>query len=147
VPSRRSTACGPFLILLNQASEPCEVTLPESGYISSAAKLGAIRTALWTASRAAAALGPASLIEHPLLEKWTRDVHGFEFMEGMSNIQRIHVWSGAISRWSRIAGGAPEVTLTGGAAWVAELVGVRHIAVTLTHQSDLVVAVAVASTR
>lgn len=29
-----------------------------------------------------------------MLEKWTRDVHGFEFMEGTSNIQRIHVAQG-----------------------------------------------------
>jgi alkylation response protein AidB-like acyl-CoA dehydrogenase len=67
---------------------------PESAYISGAAKLGATRTALRTARWAGAALGPASLIEHPLLEKWTRDVHGFEFMEGTSNIQRIHVAQG-----------------------------------------------------
>ena len=41
--------------------------------------------------------------------------------------------------------GAPHVTLTGGARQVAERLGVRHIALTLTHQEDLVVAVAVAS--
>ena len=40
--------------------------------------------------------------------------------------------------------GAPQVTLTGGARQVAELEGVRHIALALTHQADLVVAVAVA---
>ncbi len=67
---------------------------PESGYISGAAKLCATRTALRTARWAGAVLGPACLIEHPLLEKWTRDVHGFEFMEGTSNIQRIHVAQG-----------------------------------------------------
>ena len=41
--------------------------------------------------------------------------------------------------------GAPQVTLTGGARLVAEQAGVRHIALTLTHQQDLVIAVAVAS--
>jgi holo-[acyl-carrier protein] synthase len=40
--------------------------------------------------------------------------------------------------------GAPQVTLAGGARQVAELAGVGHIALTLTHQADLVVAVAVA---
>lgn len=67
---------------------------PDHGYLPSAAKLAASRTAVATARWAAAALGPASLIEHPLLEKWTRDVFSFEFMEGTGNIQRIHVAQG-----------------------------------------------------
>ncbi|MFD1045352.1 hypothetical protein ACFQ1S_07010, partial [Kibdelosporangium lantanae] len=33
----------------------------------------------------------AALVEIPLLEKWTRDVCAFEFMEGTSDIQRQHV--------------------------------------------------------
>ena len=33
----------------------------------------------------------SSLAELPLLEKWTRDVRSFEFMEGTGNIQRGHV--------------------------------------------------------
>lgn len=41
--------------------------------------------------------------------------------------------------------GAPQVTLTGGARQVADQAGVRHIALTLTHQQSLVIAVAVAS--
>jgi holo-[acyl-carrier protein] synthase len=41
--------------------------------------------------------------------------------------------------------GAPQVTLTGGARQVAEQAGVGPIALTLTHQADLVVAVAVAT--
>jgi alkylation response protein AidB-like acyl-CoA dehydrogenase len=67
---------------------------PESRYLSCAAKLAATRIAVETARWAAVALGPASLIEHPLLEKWSRDVCGFEFMEGTGNIQRIHVARG-----------------------------------------------------
>jgi alkylation response protein AidB-like acyl-CoA dehydrogenase len=67
---------------------------PDSGYMPSAAKLGATRAAVQTARWAVAALGPASLIEHPLLEKWSRDACGFEFMEGTGNIQRIHVAQG-----------------------------------------------------
>ncbi len=68
--------------------------VPESRYLSCAAKLAATRMAVETARWAAFALGPASLIEHPLLEKWSRDAHGFEFMEGTANIQRIHVAQG-----------------------------------------------------
>ena len=40
--------------------------------------------------------------------------------------------------------GAPSVTLTGGARKMAVEAGLREISVTLTHQADLVVAVAVA---
>ncbi len=47
-----------------------------------------------TARWAAAALGPAGLLEHPLLEKWTRDACAFEFMEGPGNVQRLHVARG-----------------------------------------------------
>ncbi|GLH99265.1 acyl-CoA dehydrogenase family protein [Phytohabitans aurantiacus] len=36
-------------------------------------------------------LDPAALLSVPLLEKWTRDVCGFEFMEGTSDIQRQHI--------------------------------------------------------
>jgi len=41
--------------------------------------------------------------------------------------------------------GAPQVTLTGGARRVADQAGVQHISLTLTHQADLVVSVAVAT--
>jgi alkylation response protein AidB-like acyl-CoA dehydrogenase len=46
----------------------------------------AVRTTRW----AATALGPGSMLEHPLLEKWSRDVHAFEFMDGTSNMLRLH---------------------------------------------------------
>jgi alkylation response protein AidB-like acyl-CoA dehydrogenase len=67
---------------------------PERGYFASAAKLSAVRMAVQTARWAAAAIGPAGLLEHPLLEKWTRDVRAFEFMDGTSNMQRLHVARG-----------------------------------------------------
>jgi alkylation response protein AidB-like acyl-CoA dehydrogenase len=67
---------------------------PDRGYLSCAAKLNATSVAVETARWGAAALGPASLIEHPLLEKWTRDACSFEFMEGTGNIQRLHVAQG-----------------------------------------------------
>jgi alkylation response protein AidB-like acyl-CoA dehydrogenase len=67
---------------------------PERGYLSSAAKLGATRMAVEIGRWASGALGPAGLLEHPLLEKWGRDVCAFEFMEGTGNIQRLHVARG-----------------------------------------------------
>jgi alkylation response protein AidB-like acyl-CoA dehydrogenase len=67
---------------------------PERGYLSSAAKVGATRVGVETARWAAGAVGPGGLIEHPLLEKWTRDVRAFEFMEGTENIHRLRLAAG-----------------------------------------------------
>lgn len=67
---------------------------PQRGYLSCAAKLGATRMAVRVGRWCAGALGPSGLIEHPLLEKWTRDACAFEFMEGTTNIQRMHVTRG-----------------------------------------------------
>ncbi|HEU5425705.1 MAG TPA: acyl-CoA dehydrogenase [Actinocrinis sp.] len=70
---------------------------PDNSYLSCAAKLGATRMAVQTARWASGAMGPAGLLEHPLLEKWTRDVCAFEFMEGTGDIQRLHVAKGYLS--------------------------------------------------
>ncbi|ALG10437.1 acyl-CoA dehydrogenase family protein [Kibdelosporangium phytohabitans] len=56
-----------------------------------AAQLGEDATLL-----AAELLGPGSLIEHPWLEKAYRDVRGFEFMEGTSNLHRLSVFQGLL---------------------------------------------------
>jgi alkylation response protein AidB-like acyl-CoA dehydrogenase len=64
---------------------------PDARQPPSVAKLHATDTAVRTTRWAAAALGPGSLLEHPLLEKWSRDVHAFEFMDGTSNILRLHI--------------------------------------------------------
>jgi alkylation response protein AidB-like acyl-CoA dehydrogenase len=45
---------------------------------------------------AARLLGPASLIEHPWLDKLYRDVRAFEFMEGTGNIHRHGVFQGLL---------------------------------------------------
>jgi alkylation response protein AidB-like acyl-CoA dehydrogenase len=66
----------------------------EQAYFPSAAKLSAVPLGLATARWATGSLGPAGLFEHPLLEKWCRDVRAFEFMEGTTNIQRLHVSQG-----------------------------------------------------
>ena len=67
---------------------------PGRGYVASAAKLGAVRVAVETGRWVARVMGPGGLLEYPLLEKWTRDVCAFEFMDGTSNIQRLHVERG-----------------------------------------------------
>lgn len=41
-------------------------------------------------------LGPASLIEHPRLEKTYRDVRAFEIMEGTTNLHRLSVFRGLL---------------------------------------------------
>jgi alkylation response protein AidB-like acyl-CoA dehydrogenase len=41
-------------------------------------------------------LGPASLIEHPWLEKTCRDVRAFEIMEGTTNLHRLSVLQGLL---------------------------------------------------
>lgn len=63
---------------------------PDDRRPASVAKLHNTTLAINTTRWAAAALGPGSLLEHPLLEKWSRDVHAFEFMDGTSNVLRLH---------------------------------------------------------
>ncbi|MDI5970922.1 acyl-CoA dehydrogenase family protein [Streptomyces sp. SL13] len=66
----------------------------QRGYLSSAAKLGATRMVVEVARWASGVMGPSGLLEHPLLEKWTRDAGAFEFMDGTGNVQRLHVARG-----------------------------------------------------
>jgi alkylation response protein AidB-like acyl-CoA dehydrogenase len=67
---------------------------PERAYWSSAVKLAAVDMAVATGRWAARVMGPGGLLEHPLLEKWCRDVCAFEFMDGTSNMQRLHIERG-----------------------------------------------------
>jgi alkylation response protein AidB-like acyl-CoA dehydrogenase len=67
---------------------------PRRGALASAAKLHAVRLAERCTLTAAMFLGPGSLLEHPLLEKWLRDARGFEFMEGTSTMQKLNVFAG-----------------------------------------------------
>lgn len=64
---------------------------PDGTRPSSTAKLAAVAAAREAARWAVNALSPAALADQPLLEKWTRDVGAFEFMEGTSDIQRQHL--------------------------------------------------------
>jgi len=74
---------------------------PDAVRPPSTAKLHATDLAVRTTHWAARALGPGALLEHPLLEKWSRDVHAFEFMDGTSNIQRLHITHDLSARKAR----------------------------------------------
>lgn len=62
----------------------------------SGVKMRAARLAEDATLLAARLLGPASLVEHPWLDKAYRDVRAFEFMEGTGNIHRRGVFQGLL---------------------------------------------------
>lgn len=84
----------------------------DAGQLSSLAKLTATPLAREASRWAVRSLGPEALVERPLLEKWSRDVCAFEFMEGTSDIQRQHVVKSYLKGRARrgIAAGAKEQT-------------------------------------
>jgi alkylation response protein AidB-like acyl-CoA dehydrogenase len=61
-----------------------------------AVKMRAAQLGERAAILAAELLGPASLIEHPWLEKAYRDLRAFEIMEGTSNLHRLSVFQGLL---------------------------------------------------
>jgi alkylation response protein AidB-like acyl-CoA dehydrogenase len=61
-----------------------------------AVKAAAARVAEDATRLAAELLGPASLIEHPWLEKTYRDVRAFEIMEGPVNLHQLSVFQGLL---------------------------------------------------
>jgi alkylation response protein AidB-like acyl-CoA dehydrogenase len=64
-------------------------------------KLGGTRLAVDVSEWAMRVAGPGGWAQHPLLEKWNRDVRGFEFMDGTTNIQRLHIAQGYLREKSR----------------------------------------------
>jgi len=62
---------------------------PDGRRAPSLAKLHATNLAIEVTRWAETALAPGALLDHPLLEKWCRDVYAFEFMDGTSNILRL----------------------------------------------------------
>lgn len=83
--------------LLYEAAAAVDLS-PDDRRPASIAKLHATALAIKVTRWAAAALGAGSLLEHPLLEKWCRDVYAFEFMDGTSNILRLHITQGIGAR-------------------------------------------------
>ncbi|WP_258036908.1 acyl-CoA dehydrogenase family protein [Streptomyces sp. SM14] len=96
VTARLTAACA----LLYDAAAAVDLD-PDARRPPSAAKLHGTDLAVRTAHWAANAAGPGGLLEHPLLEKWCRDVRAFEFMDGTSNIQRLHITGDIASRKAR----------------------------------------------
>lgn len=70
---------------------------PNDGMRGSAAKVRAARLAVRATRAAARGLGPGALLDHPELEKLTRDARGLDFMEGPANLQRLGIFT-ALSR-------------------------------------------------
>jgi alkylation response protein AidB-like acyl-CoA dehydrogenase len=93
VSARLDAACE----LLYDAAQAVDLD-PDARRPPAAAKLHGTDLAVRTTHWAAGALGPGGLLEHPLLEKWCRDVRAFEFMDGTSNIQRLHITGDIASR-------------------------------------------------
>ena len=63
----------------------------DAGGPSSVAKSVAAALSREASRWAVRSLSSDAIVAHPLLEKWTRDVCSFEFMEGTTDIQRQHV--------------------------------------------------------
>jgi alkylation response protein AidB-like acyl-CoA dehydrogenase len=63
----------------------------QADHHAATAKLVAVRLARRLTAGLPRLLGRGALLEHPLLEKWRRDSAAFEFMEGTSHIQTLHI--------------------------------------------------------
>jgi len=68
----------------------------DAGHLASAAKARACRLAEDTTIEACGFLGPGARLEHPLLDKLTRDARGVEFMEGTGNMQKLNLFQGLL---------------------------------------------------
>ncbi|MEC5425428.1 acyl-CoA dehydrogenase family protein [Virgibacillus sp. C22-A2] len=68
------------------------------GYISSMAKVKAVKLVNAISEFAIDLFRPYGLIEHPFLNKWYRDAKAFEFMEGTSNIQKMNIYNQLVKR-------------------------------------------------
>ncbi len=66
---------------------------PINSSLSSLAKIKATQTAERVASAIPELMGRFSFLEHPLLEKWYRDVWGFEYMEGTQNMHKLNIFN------------------------------------------------------
>ncbi|MFC7986860.1 acyl-CoA dehydrogenase family protein [Streptomyces sp. NPDC057336] len=66
---------------------------PANAHLPAAAKNAAACLAVEATSTALRLLGPGARLEHPLLDKWARDAHGIEYMEGTSHVQEQSVFN------------------------------------------------------
>ncbi|MEU8275949.1 acyl-CoA dehydrogenase [Microbispora bryophytorum] len=81
--------------LLHEVAAEIDAGSPNTFRVSGV-KMRAAHLAEDATMLAARLLGPASLVEHPWLDKLYRDVRAFEFMEGTGNIHRRGVFQGLL---------------------------------------------------
>ncbi|MBY8888949.1 acyl-CoA/acyl-ACP dehydrogenase [Streptomyces sp. PTM05] len=74
---------------------------PDRAHLGARVKLAGTRLAVEAGAWALSVAGPGAWTEHPLLEKWNRDARGFEFMDGTSNVQRLHIAQGHLKESGR----------------------------------------------
>ncbi|MEU3771925.1 acyl-CoA dehydrogenase family protein [Streptomyces sp. NPDC032472] len=65
---------------------------PATAVLPAAAKTAAASLAEAVTAGALELLGPGARLDHPLLDKWARDAHGFDPMEGTAHIQALTVF-------------------------------------------------------
>jgi len=70
---------------------------PDCGHLGSAAKVAAARLAEDCTAAAVGFFGPGALLDHPLLDKLSRDARSVEYMEGTTNVQLLNL-SGVVLR-------------------------------------------------
>lgn len=64
---------------------------PDDRIPAAMAKVHAAELAVETGRWAEAALPPGAFLDHPLLEKWCRDIYAYQFMDGTSNLLRLAI--------------------------------------------------------
>jgi len=109
VQTRRPGLSGVDARRLAEAADRLEAVRQNNYAVARAVDAGKIRTDRIAGAKTRAAelaehctllaaelLGPASLLEDPLLDKLYRDARAFEFMEGTGHIQRLAVFQGVL---------------------------------------------------
>ncbi|MBR7833522.1 acyl-CoA/acyl-ACP dehydrogenase [Actinospica durhamensis] len=64
---------------------------PDARIPVAVAKVHAAELAVETTRWAESALPPGTFLDHPLLEKWCRDIYAYQFMDGTSNLLRLAI--------------------------------------------------------
>ncbi|HET6860354.1 MAG TPA: acyl-CoA dehydrogenase family protein, partial [Streptomyces sp.] len=68
-----------------------------NGHLASAAKVRAAQLAEDATLLACSFFGPGARLDHPLLDKLTRDARSMEFLEGTGHMQRLNLFQGYMS--------------------------------------------------
>jgi alkylation response protein AidB-like acyl-CoA dehydrogenase len=79
-------------LLVHEAARQVDLD-DRSSFHSSAAKMRAARLVIDAVQLGLSVLGPASLLDHPLMNKWYRDARAFEYLEGTTGMQLLNCFS------------------------------------------------------